>query len=154
MSSAKAYASSESDPFEYTYNGKILTKPYIEEIDRLMNLGYTQHDECLFKLIRKLTLVINPDATELLPMTTINFARNTLKPNVNLKRFIFGKQEKERIETICKMIQVYKENGKELIGQMRVIKKGFNENGAFDVNLLNLEDIEEYYSFKFQMNLL
>jgi hypothetical protein len=152
MSSEQAYASSETDPFEYTYQGKILTKPYIEEIDRLMTLGYTQHDECVLKLIRKLTLVINPDATTILPMSVINYARNTLKPNVNLKRFIFGKQEKERIETICKMIQVYKANGKELIGQMMVIEKGLNENGDFDVNLLDLEDIEEYYSFKFQMN--
>jgi hypothetical protein len=146
MSSEQAYASSETDPFEYTYNGKILTKPYIEEIDRLMTLGYTKHDECVLKLIRKLTLVINPDATELLPMTTINFARNTLRANPVLKKYIFTKQEKAEIDIILEMIPHYKKMGKELTGKMKVIERAIDSNGSFNIDLVNLE---EYYTNAF-----
>jgi hypothetical protein len=146
MSSSQAYASSETDPFEYTYNGKILTKPYIEEIDRLMTLGYTKHDECVLKLIRKLTLVINPDATELLPMTTINFARNTLRANPVLKKYIFTKQEKAEIDIILEMIPHYKKMGKEITGKMKVIERAIDSNGSFNIDLVNLE---EYYTNAF-----
>jgi hypothetical protein len=146
MSSSIASASSDTDPFEYTYNGKILTKPYIEEIDRLMRLGYRETDECVNKLIRKLTLVINPLATELLPMTTINFARNTLHGNNALKKHIFNKQEKENIDQLIKLIEVYKKMGKELTDKMKVVEKAFDTDGKFNIDLINLE---EYYTNAF-----
>ncbi len=146
MSSSQAYASSETDPFEYTYNGKILTKPYVEEIDRLMRLGYTEKDECLIKLIYKLTLVMNPLATELLPMTTINFARNTLHSNPVLKKYIFTKQEKTEIDIILELIPHYKKMGKELTGKMKVIDRAIDSNGKFNADLVNLE---EYYTHTF-----
>jgi hypothetical protein len=141
-----AYASSDTDPFEYTYNGKILTKPYIEEIDRLMRLGYRETDECVNKLIRKLTLVINPLATELLPMTTINFARNTIRGNNALKKYIFNKQEKARIDQLIRLIEVYKKMGKELTEEMKVVEKAFDTDGKFNIDLINLE---EYYAIQY-----
>ena len=146
MASSQAYASSETDPFEYTYNGKILTKPYVEEIDRLMKLGYTEKDECLLKLIYKLTIVINPLATELLPKSTINFARNALHANPVLKKYIFSKQEKAEIDIILEMIPHYKKMGKELTGKMKVIEQAIDTNGTFNIDLVNLE---EYYTNAF-----
>ena len=139
-----AYASSDTDPFEYTYNGKILTKPYIEEIDRLMRLGYHATDECVAKLIRKLTLDINPSATKLLPMTTINFARNTLRGNHALKKYIFSQQEKENIDIMLTLILQYKKMGKEITGKMKVIEQAIGPDGRFNIDLVNLE---EYYAF-------
>jgi hypothetical protein len=146
MSASIACASSDTDPFEYTYNGKILTKPYIEEIDRLMRLGYRETDECVNKLIRKLTLVINPLATELLPMTTINFARNTLRGNHALKKYIFSQQEKENIDIMLTLILQYKKMGKELTDKMKVIEQAIGPDGRFNIDLVNLE---EYYTNAF-----
>ncbi len=144
MSSSVAYASSDTDPFEYTYNGRILTKPYIEEIDRLMRLGYRETDECVAKLILKLTIVINPLATEILPMSTINFARNTLHGNHALKKYIFSKQEKENIDAMLTLIPQYKKMGKEITGKMKVIEQAIGPDGKFNIDLVNLE---EYYTF-------
>ncbi len=141
-----AYQSSDTDPFEYTYNGKILTKPYIEEIDRLLRNGHTEKDECVMKLIIKLTLVINPNATELLPMKTINFARNTLKAKPTLKKYLFTKQEKDEIYFMSQIIPQYKKIGKELNDVMKVIEKGFDKNGHFNIDLI---DIDQYYLYKF-----
>lgn len=141
-----AYQSSEADPFEYTYNGKILTKPYIEEIDRLLRNGHTEKDECVMKLIIKLTLVINPNATELLPMKTINFARNTLNAKPALKKYLFTKQEKNDIYFMSQIIPQYKRIGKELNDVMKVVEKAFDENGIFNIDLI---DIDQYYLYKF-----
>lgn len=143
------YQSSESDPFEYTYNGKILTKPYIEEIDRLLRKGYTEKDECVLKLIKKLTWVINPNATELLPMSTINFARNTLKAKPELKRYLFTKQEKDRIYLMSQIIPQYKRMNKELTDEMKIVDKAFDSNGNFNIDLI---DMDQYYLYKFNKN--
>lgn len=142
-----AYQSSDTDPFEYTaYNGKILTKPYIEEIDRLFRCGYTEKDECVLKLIKKLTWVINPNATEILPMTTINFARNILKAKPALKKYLFTKQEKENIYFISQIIPQYKKMNKELTTEMKIIDQGFDSNGNFNIDLI---DMDQYYLYKF-----
>ncbi len=141
-----AYQSSDSDPFEYTYNGKILTKPYIEEIDRLLRNSHSEKDECVLKLIKKLTLVINPNATVLLPMSTINFARNTLKAKPELKRYLFTKQEKEEIYFLARIIPQYKKIGQELNNIMKVVEKAFDENGNFNIDLI---DMDQYYLYKF-----
>ncbi len=141
-----AYQSSDTDPFEYTYNGKILTKPYIEEIDRLLRNGYNEKDECVLKLIKKLTLVINPNATELLPMSIINFARNTLKAKPALKKYLFTKQEKDEIYFMSQIIPQYKRVGRELNDVMKVVEKAFDENGNFNIELI---DIDQYYLYKF-----
>jgi len=111
-----------------------------------MRLGYRETDECVNKLIRKLTLVINPLATELLPMTTINFARNTLHGNNALKKHIFNKQEKARIDQVIKLIEVYKKMGKEITGKLKVIEQAIGPDGKFNIDLI---DLEEYYTNAF-----
>ncbi len=144
MSNTKtAYASSETDPFEYTYNGKILTKPYVQEIDRLLRNGYHEKDECVLKLIIKLTFIINPNATELLPMRSINYYRHLLRENELLHKYLFQKQEKEKIELILRLIPVYKKMDKELTAKMKIIEKAIDENGVFNIDLVNYD---EYYS--------
>jgi hypothetical protein len=144
-----AYQSSESDPFEYTYNGKILTKPYVEEIDRLLRNGHSEKDECVLKLIKKLTWVINPNATELVPMSTINFARNTLKAKPELKRYLFTKQEKDQIYLMSQIIPQYKRMNKELTDEMKIVDKAFDSNGNFNIDLI---DMDQYYLYKFNKN--
>jgi hypothetical protein len=82
-------------------------------------------------------------------MSTINFARNTLKAKPELKRYLFTKQEKDQIYLMSQIIPQYKRMNKELTDEMKIIDKAFDSTGNFNIDNI---DMDQYYLYKFNKN--
>lgn len=144
---AKAIKTDSDDPFEYEYNGKIITKPYVEEIDRLLNDGYTENDESIQKLVNKLNTIIFPDNSNKITMELIYIMRGSLKKDSPDRTSMFIAMRKKEIMTIVKMIPYYIQYNKPLTNKMKLIIKGVLPDGTFDITRIDKDAYEALPSF-------
>jgi hypothetical protein len=144
---SKAFKTNSDDPFEYEYNGKIITKPYIEEIDRLLNNGYSDNDPAIQKLVNKLSNIIYPDNSNKITMDLIYIIRGSLKKDSPDRTSMFIAMRKREIMIIAKAIPYYILNDKPLTDKMKLIINGFQEDGSFDITRIN-KDAYEALNFK------
>ena len=139
---SKAFKTDSDDPFEYEYNGKIITKPYIEEIDRLLNNGYSDNDTAIQKLVNKLNTIIYPDNSNKITMDLIYIMRGSLKKDSPDRTSTFIAMRKREIMIIAKAIPYYILNDKPLTDKMKLIINGFQEDGSFDITRINKDAYE------------
>ena len=139
---SKAFKTDSDDPFEYEYNGKIITKPYIEEIDRLLNNGYSDNDTAIQKLVNKLNTIIYPDNSNKITMDLIYIMRGSLKKDSPDRTSTFIAMRKREIMIIAKAIPYYILNDKPLTDKMKLIINGFQEDGYFDITRINKDAYE------------
>ncbi len=139
---SKAFKTDSDDPFEYEYNGKIITKPYIEEIDRLLNNGYSQNDPAIQKLVNKLNNIIYPDNSNKITMELIYIMRGSLKKDSPDRTSMFIAMRKREIMILAKAIPYYILNDKPLTDKMKLIINGFLPDGSFDITRINKDAYE------------
>ncbi len=139
---AKAIKTNSDDPFEYEYNGKIITKPYVEEIDRLLNNGCSENDESIQKLMRKLNTIIFPDNSNQITMELIYIMRSSLKKDSLDRTSMFIAMRKREIMSIAKEIPYYILNNQPLTPKMKLIAKGFQLDGSFDITRIDKDAYE------------
>ena len=144
---AKAIKTDSDDPFEYEYNGKIITKPYVEEIDRLLNNGYPENDQSIQKLMNKLNTIIFPDNSNKISMELIYIMRGSLKKDSSDRTSMFIAMRKKEIMTIANMIPYYIQYNQPLTDKMKLIIKGFLPDGTFDITKI---DKDAYEALRFE----
>jgi hypothetical protein len=139
---AKAIKTDSDDPFEYEYKGKIITKPYVEEIDRLLNNGYTENDETIQKLVSKLNNIIFPDKSNTISMDVIHNMRGSLHKDSVDRTSMFIAMRKSEIMFFVKIIPYYIIYNIALTDKMKLIIKGFLPDGSFDITKIDKDAYE------------
>ena len=135
---AMAYASSDADPFEYTHNGKIQTKPYIIEIDRLLKLGYTYKDntvKVLMKNVMTKALKTNIQYQQLIQV--VNSLRTAIDTNSRTREVLFDTLIKPEVIVLAKIIPHFIAKGVQLTSKMEIIRQAMDENGEVNFEIFN-----------------